>query len=212
MINIGTIFKQARKDKDLTLDEVEQETRIKAEFVDAIEKTSWEKLPEYTVVAGFVKNLSSFYGLERNKMIALFRRDYPPRSAALTINPKPDLEEKRFVWKPKFTFLIGVIAIILAVGGYLGYQYIQFTQPPSLEINVPNEGQLVYQTNLVVTGKTSMDSSVTVNNQPALIDESGNFRAEILVDENTSTIEIKATSRNGKETVETRNIQVELDD
>lgn len=211
MTNIGTAFKQARKQKELSLDEVEQDTKIKAEFVSAIEKVQWNSLPAYPVVAGFVKNLSSYYGLDRDKMIALLRRDYPPKNS-LPINPKPDLQEKKFVWKPRFTFLIGVLAIVLLIGGYLAYQYYQFTRPPQLEVFVPNEAQVVYQTNLVVTGETSADATILVNNQPALLDADGNFRAEIVVDENTKQVEVKAVSRNEKETVVVRNIQVELDD
>lgn len=211
MTSIGTAFKQARRQKQFTFEDVEDQTKIKAEFVEAIEKTKWDALPDYPVVAGFVKNLSSYYGLDRNKMIALLRRDYPPKAIA-SVNPKPDLQEKRFVWKPKFTFILGVLAIVFAIGGYLTYQYYLFTQPPKLEVLIPNEGQLVYQPNLVVTGKTSGDATIVVNNQPALVDSEGNFRAEIIVNESTSQIEIKASSRNGKEAVVTRNIEVELDD
>jgi len=209
MTSVGTIFKKARKSKDLSLNEVEQETHIKSEFVEAIEETKWSQLPEFTVVTGFVKNLSSFYGLDRNKMVALLRRDYPPKP--VTINPKPDLEDRKLVWKPKFTFLLGVLALILVVGGYLGYQYYMFSQPPKLEIFVPNEGQVIYQRSITVTGKTNQDAVVTVNNQPTLMHEDSTFKAEVNVDENTSKIEIKAISRSGKETIEIRNIEVELD-
>lgn len=209
MTNVGTVFKQVRRQKELTLNEVEEQTKIKAEFVGAIEKISWNKLPEYAVVAGFVKNLATFYGLDRSKMLALLRRDYPPKD--LPINPQPDLEDRKIVWQPRFTFFIGVFLIILVVVGYLGYQYYLFTRPPRLEIFVPNENQIVYLESLTVTGKTTQDSSVKVNNQPALVGSDGTFKAEILVDENTQSVEIKAVSRSGKETVEIRNIQVELD-
>ena len=211
MTNIGTVFKQVRKQKSISLADVEQETKIKAEFIGAIEKTQWGALPEYPVVAGFVKNLASYYGLDRDKMIALLRRDYPPKVIPVNPNPKPDLQEKKLVWKPRFTFLLGVFAIALLVGSYLAYQYYQFTRPPRLEVFVPNQGQLIYQKALVVTGEVSSDATVLVNNQPALLDANGNFRAEIIIDENTQQVEIKAISRNAKETVVVRNIQVELD-
>lgn len=210
MKNIGSILRQARKNRELTLEEVAHKTRIKAEFIDAIEKMQWDNLPEYPVTAGFIKNLANFYDFDRTNLIALLRRDYPPK--AIPVNPKPDLEDKRFVWKPRYAFFAGIALLVLGVATYLGYQYYRFLQPPQLEVISPTEGQTVFQSRLVVTGNVSADASVRVNNQPALVEQDGKFQAEIFLNEDTNHLEIKAADRNGKETVVIRNIQVELDD
>ncbi|PIP57517.1 transcriptional regulator, partial [Candidatus Woesebacteria bacterium CG22_combo_CG10-13_8_21_14_all_39_10] len=60
MRTIGEILKSARIKKRYSLKKVERETKIKKEFVEAIESGDWTVLPDFPVVLGFVKNLASF--------------------------------------------------------------------------------------------------------------------------------------------------------
>src|SRR3989338_2163884 len=105
MKTINEIIKEARKGKRLSIEEVEKGTKIKKGYLEAIEKGHWNKLPEYPVLAGFIKNIAEFLGIEQNKASALFRRDYPPQT--IPLNPKPDVG-KRFIWSPRFTFVAGI--------------------------------------------------------------------------------------------------------
>ena len=207
MKTIGKLLKEARVRRRYSLDKVERETKIKKEFVDAIEKENWKVLPEYPVVVGFVKNLASSLKINESQAMAFLRRDYPPQK--LSINPKPDVS-KEFVWSPKLTFLVGVGVVLAVILGYLVFQYVRFVSPPELIVNEPAEGQVVDSRFLTVAGKTDTDATIRVNNQPVLINENGEFTTEIEISETTGEIEVKATSRSGKETVIRRNIKPEL--
>ena len=207
MKTIGKLLKEARVRRRYSLDKVERETKIKKEFVDAIEKENWKVLPEYPVVVGFVKNLASSLKINESQAMAFLRRDYPPQK--LSINPKPDVS-KEFVWSPKLTFLVGVGAVLAVILGYLVFQYVRFVSPPELIVNEPTEGQVIDSRFLTVAGKTDTDATIRVNNQPVLINENGEFTTEIEISETTGEIEVKATSRSGKETVIRRNIKPEL--
>jgi cytoskeletal protein RodZ len=57
MNSIGKILKNARIKKKLSLSSLSDKTKIKRDFLDAIEKEEWEKLPEFPVVLGFVKSI-----------------------------------------------------------------------------------------------------------------------------------------------------------
>lgn len=209
MRTIGKIIKEERINRRYTLDDVEAETKIKSEFIKAIEKEDWGKLPEYPVVQGFIKNLAQALGIDRGQAMALLRRDYPPKS--LKINPNPDLKEK-FTWGPKLTFLISIVLVLAVILGYLGVQYISFIKPPLLEVVTPGEGEVVTMTPLRVVGKTDPEATIKINNQLANVDEDGGFFAEIAIFERTEEITVQATSRSGKETVVTRKIDPELDE
>ena len=207
MKTIGETLKEARLKKRHSLAKVEKETKIKKEFIEAIEKEDWGKLPDLTVVTGFVKNIASFLELNPTSLAALLMRDYPPQ--ALSINPKPDVS-KQFVWSPKLTFLVGIIVVLMIIFGYLIFQYREFISPPSLEVNQPKENQIITQREIEVSGKTDPDTVVKVNNQSVLLDEEGNFETKIGIFEGTNEIIIKAISRSGKETEVRRKIIPEL--
>ena len=201
-------MKNTRKKNGYTREDVAKGTKIKKSFIIAIEKEEWDKLPEYTVVAGFVKNIASFLNEDTNKAIALLRRDYPPKS--VSVSPKPDVSDK-FVWSPRLTFFVGATVVVLTIIVYLSVQYFSFISPPSLSVSAPNENETISTKVIEVVGVTDPDATIEVNGQSALVDQDGNFIEEIEVAQGLDKITIKAISRSGKETVVERNVIVSLD-
>jgi cytoskeletal protein RodZ len=208
MRTIGEVLKEARVKRKLTFTKLEETTKIKREFITAIEKEDWEKLPEYPVVNGFVKSLAGVLKIDVKETLAKFRRDYPPKN--LRINPKPDVSEK-YIWSPKMTFLVAIVVFTLIILSYLGYQYVDFISPPFLEVINPNEEEVITHPLLIVSGLTEPEAVIKVNNQPVIVEEDGKFFAEIEIFEGTQVIEVKAISRSGKETVIHRKIKPELE-
>lgn len=208
MKSIGETVKEARTSKRLSRQDLEKETKIKASFIKQIEAGSWDNLPDYPVVSGFVKKIAKALDFDENHAIALLRRDYPPKS--LTINPKPDADTK-FSWSPKLTFILGVVVVVLAIFVYLVFQYLHFIRPPVLLVNTPQDEQVVYETILKVSGETDPDASLKVNNQPVIITEDGSFETEIEIFEGTEEVLVVARSRSGKEAKVIKKIEVQLE-
>lgn len=207
MKTIGEALKNGRSKKRYSLAKLEAETKIKRGFIEAIEEENWLSLPEYPVIVGFVKNLSRFLELDERSMVALLRRDYPPKK--LSINPKPDVSEK-FFWSPRLTFFVGIGIVLVAIFGYLAFQYYKFVTPPKLEVNEPREGEVVKVRDFKVFGKTDADATVKVNNQPVLVNDDGSFTVDIAIFEGTNEIVVSSTSRSGKMTIVHRNIKPEM--
>jgi len=208
MKTIGTLLKDARAKKRYSVARLERITKIRTDYIRAIEEENWNSLPERPVVAGFVNSIAQSLAVDQKQAAALFRRDYPPKK--LRVNPKPDLLNK-FVWSPRLTFLVGIFTIIIAVLGYLTFQYLNFIRPPNLEINRPLENQVIEESTIEVAGTTHPDASVVVNNQPVIVEEDGNFLTEVEIYEGTNEIVITAKSRSGKETMVRRKIIPTLD-
>jgi cytoskeletal protein RodZ len=207
MKTIGKYIKDARVKKRYSKSRVEKLTKIKGEFIEAIEKETWSKLPDFPVVVGFVKSIARVLKIDEKQATALLRRDYPPKE--LHVNPKPDVSDK-FRWSPRVTFIAGVVAVLLFTLGYLGFEYYKFVSPPSLTVNVPKENQEITQSPVTVSGSTTSDATIKVNNQPVLVDDNGNFTTQLEVTNDTKQIVVEAISRSGKETTIHRNIEPKL--
>jgi len=195
MKTIGQIINSARISKNISIKKLEDVTKIKAEFIESIEKNKWHALPTFSTILGFVKTLASALGIDPKMAVAVLKRDYPPKK--LNINPKPDVSSE-FVWQPKFTFVIGTLVVILLVLGYLGFQYKKFVSPPSLSVDSPKENQVISGNSVLVFGTTDGDVKLTIDNQPVLVGDDGKFSTSIGVTETTNEIDIIATSRSGK--------------
>lgn len=206
MNTVGQILKDARIKKGISLIKLENLTKIKREFILKIENGDWDKLPEFPVVSGFVKNLANALGLSVDNTNAVLRRDYPPKK--LSINPKPDVE-KKFSWSPKLTFAVGVGALVLLVLGYLGMEYIKFVKPPELTVISPKNSEIFHSQKIKISGKTTTDALLMVNNQPIILDQDGSFVTELEIAKDTKEIKFVATSRSGKTTEVVRSISVE---
>jgi cytoskeletal protein RodZ len=208
MLTIGEHFKKVRHARGITLDELENKTKIKRVFLRSIEKDEWQKLPEYPVLFGFIKNIAKALGMDEAKAVAIFRRDYPLPELSLT--PKPPLK-KEFRIGPRLTFLVGIALVIVILLSYLGFQYFKFVRPPALNVLEPTQGQVVRKKTLKISGKTDPDAVVKVNNQPVLVSNDGNFETEIDIFEGTHQVDIVAISRSGKVTAIKRTINPQLE-
>jgi cytoskeletal protein RodZ len=208
MKSIGEFLKEGRHREKRSLAWLEEKTKIKKEFLQALEDEKWANLPGFTVVTGFVKSVTSALDLDEKRAVAILKRDYPPKK--VEVNPQPDVADK-FTWNPKLTFVVGIGIVLVVVLGYLVFQYVKFVSPPKLTVDEPKQGQEVTLGEVRVAGKTSPGATLTINNQPALVDEKGDFETEIEVVENTSEIVVVAKSRSSRETKINRQIVVKSD-
>lgn len=204
MKTVGSILKEARLEKRISLERLENETKIKKEFIARIENGSWNRLPTFPVVLGFVKNIASALEVDIEKALALLRRDYPPKKTSFM--PEKEVERK-FVWGPRLTFALGVFVIVIFVLGYLAFQYISFIRPPELVIFEPEDGKAVSALAVKVRGRTNPEATVKVNNQPLLLDGVGGFDVNLEITDKTTELVFVAQSRNGKTTEVRRRIQ-----
>src|SRR3989344_6726231 len=201
MKTIGQLLKEARVKKRYSLRHLSELTKIKLNFIEALEKEDWGVLPSFPTVLGFVKSVAAAIDVDEKTAVAVLKRDYPPKLES--VNPKPDVGSK-FVWGPKLTFMVGVGIVLAAIVGYLIFQYTKFVSPPALSVVSPKEGQVVTEGFVTVQGNTDTDAKIIANNQPIITDQNGKFKIELEVSLETKEVFVKAISRSGKETVVSR--------
>lgn len=209
MKTVGSIFKEARILKGLSLEQVEKATKIRTKFLESIEADDYTTLPSSAYAKGFVKNYSDFLDLESTRVLAFFRRQTkePPRS---TLLPKEEQEiEKTFfrLTPGRFLalFIFGLIVLFLS---YLGLQYRKLQSSPSILLDSPKE-TLVHEKRIDVFGKTDPDATVTVNGVSVFVRSDGRFFDQRNLEEGKNMITIVSASRYGKTTTVEKEVTYE---
>lgn len=72
MESVGEFFKQVREIKGLTVEEVSSKTRIRSDFVKALEDGNFAKLPDQVFARGFVRSYARSLGLDEDDAIQRF--------------------------------------------------------------------------------------------------------------------------------------------
>jgi len=198
MKTVGQILKNARLEKQISLQQASEFLKIRKEFLEALENDSFSAFPSYISTAGFLKNYAEFLGLSPDSVLAIFRRDFSlPKESTLK---KRNSFSFNLNWTPKKILILTIIISLLSLGGYLGFQYFSFRKAPFLELVSPLEGEKVFQEKIEVEGKTQPDSLVTINDTPVFLSLDGKFHLELEVFPGENKIIVVAKNKFGKET------------
>jgi cytoskeletal protein RodZ len=199
MKTIGQQFAEERKNKGLTLKEVEKETKIKEEFLRAIEQGDFKSLPSSAYASGFVRNYAKFLGLPAEKSLALYRREFDEKKN-VEVLPRGFSNPNEYA-PPKFRFgrtALLIVGLFFVVAGFLIYQYRAAIFNPSLKIESPTENQEIKSLKLNVKGKTDSSVTLNINNRQVPVEADGSFEKEITVFPGESVITITVENKFGR--------------
>lgn len=207
---VGEILRDERESRRYRLEELAKRTRIRLEYLEALEANQFELLPSATFVKGYIKIYAQLFGFDHKPLIALLRRDYK-ESARGTLVPREFITP---VLKAKFSLnsvtllVVFLVGIFLSLLGYVGVQWYTLTRPPMLVVTAPGQQDQV-ASRIIVSGETVPDAVVTVNDQPVALQKDGSFSTEIFIStEGISTITVEATDRRGKSNQVDRTVYV----
>lgn len=200
MRTVGQILKDAREDKFYTLEEVEKSTKIRKELLIALESDDYCKLPPSTFVQGFIKNYGKFLGLDEEKLLAVFRREFSEkkhRPYIMSAFAHP-VERGKFKITPGRILGVVISLIILSFFAYLWTQYRQFVGSPNLTVISPIDQQTTDNSKIMVEGKTDPEIKVTINSQEIPVSVDGNFKEEISLSSQVNKVTVVAISKVGQ--------------
>jgi len=73
VFEIGTTLREARVRRNLTLQQVEEDIKVRVKYVQAMENEDWDVMPGVTYVKGFLRTYSTYLGLDPEVIIGEFR-------------------------------------------------------------------------------------------------------------------------------------------
>lgn len=208
MKSVGETLKAKRLSLNLDLADIARTTKIKKEFLALIETNQFTQFPSLVTAKGFIKNYAEFLGFSSEDILAIFRRDNSPPQKGKNItqsliNPMGKL---KIDWSPKLTLILAVTVFLVGLLGYLAFQYFHLVQNPHLEITTPKDKQQVFESRIMVIGKSDTDSIVKINDNLVALSAKGEFSYELVLFPGENKIMVEAVSKFGKKTTQERTI------
>jgi cytoskeletal protein RodZ len=199
MKTVGQILHETRVQKRLELEDVARVTRIRIQFLTAIEADDFSNLPSSNVAKGFIRNYGEFLGMDVKQLLAVFRRDFVEDARGQIIPRGFDTPaEKISFWTPRTTFLSAIALVVTLFLVYLFYQYRILTGPPELIVTRPTDKVSVEEVNILVEGRTDPEATLSVNGQLVALEKGGTFSFRVPLNPGENTITITATAQSGK--------------
>lgn len=209
MRSISEILKEEREKKGLSIDDVVATTKIRRDFIVAIERGNFKSLPSDAYAMGFVKNYAQFLGIPEIRAAALMRREYAARHEDImpTYKKKHGLPGRRFILRsPKGLFIVSLFFIIVV---YVIFQFSFLFVGPKLMLSLPKPGAVVSSHIVTVRGKTDPYATVLVNDESVYVDLSGSFSKTLYLYTGDKKITVVAKNRTGKATTKEIPVTVE---
>ncbi|HZA26943.1 MAG TPA: RodZ domain-containing protein [Actinomycetota bacterium] len=90
---IGRALRKARLRRGKSVEEASRETRVKPEYLRALEAESFDVLLGDVYVRGFLRSYARYLGLSPDKVVSAYERVYGrPRSVAVSVSPAVGME------------------------------------------------------------------------------------------------------------------------
>lgn len=89
MSELGELLKRAREERGLSLDDIQETTKIRKRYLEALESGDHTVLPGAFYVRAFVKNYSEAVGLDYEEVLRLYQHEVPAAPVEQTADPIP---------------------------------------------------------------------------------------------------------------------------
>lgn len=207
MTKLEQLLKEKREEKNLTLEEVANATKINLNFLKIIERGAYDELPSPAYAKGFVINYAEFLGLSKSQVIPLFKRDFD-EIKAIKVLPEGMIGRTSFsLKKVKLRkFILSGLFLILIVAFFL-FQARSILFSPELSIKTPKDGATV-SNEVSVEGKADNRATVIINNELVKVNSNGEFKKKIILFPGQNIIKVKAVNRSGRESIINRSVIV----
>ena len=129
---IGRLLEQKRKERGLTLEEVEQATKIRKRYLTGLERENYAILPDAVYARGFLKTYANYLGLDGEALSQQLKSSRKTRSErGITYDPKPESDFEKPLITPgglrgaqkrkiSTSAMVTVIVAVLALAAVVG--------------------------------------------------------------------------------------------
>jgi transcriptional regulator with XRE-family HTH domain len=198
MLTVGKILKKEREKKGLKLSDIEKSIKVRSKYLSAIEHDDWSLFSSKIYITGIIRNYSKELGIEPEKMITFFRREYAKKEDT---GFRKNLTSKYFTPQTVKIIYYLIVLFILLFTYYFGFQVKRYLSPPKIEILSPDKNTFKRQDKIHVIGKTEKEAVIKVFGERVYQNEKGVFSYDLPLKKGENKLKIEIIGANGKRTI-----------
>ncbi len=203
--SIGDKLRKLREEAELSVDDIVSKTKIRRKYIVALESGDWAQLPSPVYTRGFVASYASVVGGNRHSLVRGFERELGVSAQAqlgeISSKKAPymvssaNMRKHRVTVTSRWLWWIGAVVTIGGLIFYLYSTYATFVAEPLLIITSPATNATVENPDLLVTGRATASATITINNQPVIVNADGQFQGRTVLSPGVNAITVIATNR-----------------
>jgi transcriptional regulator with XRE-family HTH domain len=89
MSDLGALLRKAREQRGYTLEDIQEYTKIRKRYLEAIESGDYKVLPGSFYVRAFVKTYAETVGLDAEEVLRLYHKELPQTSSSESVLAEP---------------------------------------------------------------------------------------------------------------------------
>ncbi|MEA2647052.1 MAG: hypothetical protein QOE92_2135 [Chloroflexota bacterium] len=109
---LGNTLKQAREKLDLPLREIEWATKIKAEYLEALEAEDFAALPAPVYIRGFLRTYAQYLSVDPEPLIAEYNSRDASATEVISTRPAVRPDRVRFTITPAMVVAVVMLALL----------------------------------------------------------------------------------------------------
>ncbi len=122
MMGLGTLLEKARLKQGLTIEEMSERTKIRPQFLQAIEVEDFDLLPGEAYVKPFIRTYAKALGLEDEILGDIGPREPIPEEIMMEMGIRERRERVRKARRRRFVFRLALVVVVLVGALYLVYR------------------------------------------------------------------------------------------
>jgi len=195
----GQILKSKREEKRKKISSLATELKIREEYLVFLEEDRYQAIAGGpAVIQGLIRSYAEILGLDGEKVVAVFMRDFIPPASSQELMPKRIETKKKLKVTPgKIGAFFGVIFILLMVF-FLGRQLFFRFSAPKIILEAPREEEKISGYRVVIQGKIEGGDVVTIEGQPVTLGSDGSFQQERECLSGENLVLLEAANPHGK--------------
>ena len=201
---LGDKINKKRLEKDLSLSELSQESKIQSKYLEALEAGDYQFLPGDVYAKSWIKICADILELPYRELLADYKTE-KSLSSKLSSLPEKKRERKIFyflnILNPKNLKIAGIALGFFLLVGYLAWEINNIIAPPEVLIFEPSNNFRTRENSLFIRGETLPEVELKINNEKVLLNEDGSFDQEINLIVGLNNLQISAKKKHSKTSV-----------
>ena len=165
MPSVGPALRKVREGRGVTLEEAARDTRVRREFLEAIETEHFDHLLGDVHVRGCLRTYATYLRLSPDKVVAVYETDHPrPEEGTTVTTPPPRTEPVLGARRRRddVRLWILVAAVVLVVAGAFGILSARRPAPAPANLSGAESGSVVAASELAQGITVAVEARVPI--------------------------------------------------